>query len=255
MSMTRAVIFDLGGTLVEWPDEDPASRWGPAYDRLGDAEALLGRPERAAFVEAMVAAERAHWRRVETEHWSGPPSELVREGLTGLQIRADEPAMLAVLDAYAGVAERFSVVCDDAVSTLETVRRSGYRLSLLSNTWWAAKWHDAELAAHGLAPFFDAVIYTSDLPHSKPHPAVFQEAASRLNVEPSACVMVGDRQIDDIGGALDAGMRAIWKQTGKSLPTRAGIVPTASITRLSQLPPLLARWREDSSERASGSKA
>jgi putative hydrolase of the HAD superfamily len=141
------------------------------------------------------------------------------------------------------VIEGFSVVCPDAVRTLETLRGSGYGLCLLSNTWWAAEWHDAELAAHGLAPFFDAVIYTSDLPHSKPHPAVFQEAASRLGVDPAACVMVGDRMIDDIGGALAAGMRAVWKRTGKLLPTREDIVPTATITALAELPALLEQWR------------
>ncbi len=30
----RAVIFDLAGTLVEWPDDDPERRWALSYDHL-----------------------------------------------------------------------------------------------------------------------------------------------------------------------------------------------------------------------------
>ena len=36
MSAPRAVIFDLGGTLLDWPnwDEDVILRWGRSYDYL-----------------------------------------------------------------------------------------------------------------------------------------------------------------------------------------------------------------------------
>ena len=36
MSVPRAVIFDLGGTLLDWPDwnEDVSRRWALSYDYL-----------------------------------------------------------------------------------------------------------------------------------------------------------------------------------------------------------------------------
>ena len=55
----------------------------------------------------------------------------------------------------------------------------------------------------------------SDLPHSKPHPAAFREAASRLGVLPERCVFVGDQLSADIAGALGSGMRAVWKRSDR----------------------------------------
>ena len=120
--------------------------------------------------------------------------------------------------------------------------RKGYRIGLLSNTWWAAEWHNADLATHGLSKYLDELVYTSDLPHSKPHPSVFLEVAGRLDVEPAACVMVGDRMIDDISGSLGAGMRGVWKKTDYPWPKPEYIIPTAVITHLAEVPELLRTW-------------
>lgn len=243
-SAPRAVIFDLGGTLVEWPDweADVPRRWATSYDHL--VASLPGNdwPRREAYVAAMREAERGHWRRVEEERWSGPPSGLLEEGFRRLGRRVSEGELVAALDGYARAVDGWAVVVTNAAETLRLLRERGYPLGLLSNTWWAADWHNADLAAHGLADFLDEVVYTSDLPHSKPHRSVFLEVAGRLGVDPAACVMVGDRPIDDVSGALDAGMRGVWKNTGlvRSLPN--SVLPSAIIGDLAELPPLLRGW-------------
>ncbi len=76
---------------------------------------------------------------------------------------------------------------------------------------------------------------------AKPRPSVFREVASRLGVPVAACVMVGDRQVDDVSGALAVRMRAIWKRTDAGYPT-SDAVPTATIERLAEIPPLLRAW-------------
>src|SRR2546423_4161775 len=198
MKPPRAVVFDLGGTLINWPDWDGGApaKWSAAYDAIVGNEHPL--PPRDAFVAAMRAAEKAHWERVDKEHWSGPPTGVVSEGFRRLDVHASEKTLVAAMDAYARAVAGWSTVFPDTRGTLVLLRERGYRLGLLSNTWWAAEWHNADMAAHGLADLIDELVYTSDLPHSKPHPAVFREVSGRLGLEPSACVMVGDRQIDDV---------------------------------------------------------
>jgi putative hydrolase of the HAD superfamily len=47
--------------------------------------------------------------------------------------------------------------------------------------------------------------------------------------------------VDDVSGALEVGMRAVWRKNASAFPT-AIAVPTAEIERLSELPELLQRW-------------
>jgi putative hydrolase of the HAD superfamily len=153
-----------------------------------------------------------------------------------------ERELLTALDGYARAVNGWAIVFPDARQTLQLLRERGYRLGLLSNTWWAAEWHNADLAAHGLADLLDEVAYTSDLPHSKPHPSVFLALAARLGIEVEACVMVGDRMVDDISGALGVGMRAVWRWNDYPWPKPEHIVPTATIESLAELPELLRSW-------------
>jgi putative hydrolase of the HAD superfamily len=237
----RAVVFDLGGTLVHWPDWEGAApaKWGLAYDALRAANDVTA--SRDDFVAAMRAAEKAHWERVDRDHWSGPPTSVVSEGFRRLGNPVDEHTLLTVLDGYARAVAGWCTVFADTRDTLATLRERGYRLGLLSNTWWAADWHNADLAAHGLAPLLDELVYTSDLACSKPHPSVFGEIASRLGVAPEACVMIGDRQIDDVSGARAVGMRGIWRRNDSGFPT-SDVVPDAVVDALAELPGLLRSW-------------
>ena len=240
----RAVVFDLGSTLIDWNDWDARTpeRWAKTHSYLLTALMHHRWPPRERFVEAMLAAEAAHWRRVEAEYWSGPPSGVVAEGLRALGQHAHEAEILAVLDGYARAVDGEAFVFPDTVATLTWLRERGCRIGLLSNTWWAAEWHNADLAAHGLSGFIDELVYTSDLPHSKPHPYVFEHIARLLGCPPEVCVMVGDRPIDDIGGALRAGMRAVWKTNGAPRPKPDDIEPTATIRDLAELPALIEAW-------------
>jgi putative hydrolase of the HAD superfamily len=239
----RAVIFDLGGTLVHWPDweDGAAAKWSFAYDAMRVVGGDRDWPAREDFVAAMRAAEKAHWVRVDQEHWSGPPTGLVSDGLRRLELSVPEDVLIATMDGYAKAVAGWSAVFPDARDTLVTLRERGYRLGLLSNTWWAAEWHNADLAAHGLGDLLDELVYTSDLPHSKPHPSVFAEIAGRLEVEPAACVMIGDRQIDDVSGAKAVGMRGVWRRNDYGFPA-SHVVPDAVVDRLSELPLLLRSW-------------
>ena len=238
----RAIIFDLGGTLLDWPDweGEVPQRWHRAFDALSTVSAIP--TSREQFVPAMIAAETGYWARVAAEHWSGPPSGLIADGFRRLGLHASELQILATLDGYARAVDRTARVFPDSRLVLETLRASGYRIALLSNTWWAAEWHNADLATHGLAPLFDEIVYSSDLPHAKPHRYAFESTAQRLGVETAGCVMVGDWPEYDVIGAQAAGMRGIWKTNGSPRPEPPGFAPDAVIEQLAELPALLERW-------------
>lgn len=240
----RAVIFDLGGTLIDWPDwdNDIARRWALSYDYLTSRIATKHLPSRDDYVQAMRDAEKHHWQQVTSRQISMTPDALIREGFCRLNWLPDEKAVMAALDGYAQAVIGWATIFPDTVETLLTLRKQGLRLGLLSNTWWAGAWHDADLAAHGLTSLLDSVVYTSDLPYSKPHPSAFLAVTSQLRVDPQQCMMVGDRMVDDISGALNVGMRAVWRETDYPWPKPEHIRPTAVIAQLIELLPLVERW-------------
>src|SRR5260370_7936500 len=207
MSPLQAVMVGFGGTVLDWLDwnEDTSRGWALSYDYLTSKLAGHSWPDCDAYVRAMLEAEQAHWHRVAQEQWSGPPSSLLSEGFRHLGLHIHETELLTALDGYARAVDGWAMVFPDTRETLQLLRECGYRIGLLSNTWWAAEWHNTDLAAHGLIDLLDEVAYTSDLPHSKPHPSVFLEVARRLKVWPRPWWTVAAPMIAATSGPLRQG--------------------------------------------------
>jgi phospholysine phosphohistidine inorganic pyrophosphate phosphatase len=78
----------------------------------------------------------------------------------------------------------------------------------------------------------------------KPARAFFAAALADLRIAAEAAVMVGDDVEADVGGAIDAGLRAILVRTGKyreDLVAACGIAPTATVDSIADVPALLCR--------------
>jgi hypothetical protein len=114
--MVSAVIFDLGGTLVDWPDwEEAVERWWVlSYDHLVAARPDVAWPEREEYVRAMRAAEAEHWRRVDEEQWSRAATVLVEDGFACMGLRPAQDVLLAALDGYAKAVEGEAVAFPEA---------------------------------------------------------------------------------------------------------------------------------------------
>jgi beta-phosphoglucomutase family hydrolase len=64
------------------------------------------------------------------------------------------------------------------------------------------------LAAIGLTDFFDTIVTSEQVPHGKPAPDIFLEAARRMNVEPRYCQVFEDGD-SGLEAARRAGMVAV----------------------------------------------
>lgn len=120
---------------------------------------------------------------------TGPPSRFVSAELYSRFARAD---------AW--------VVYDDVRPALDFLRRAGLRLGVVSN--WDERLPRL-LSRLGFDAIFDTVVYSARVGVEKPHPGIFLHALRALGVEPSEALHVGDSTIEDIEGAMAAGMRAI----------------------------------------------
>lgn len=65
------------------------------------------------------------------------------------------------------------------------------------------------LTGHGLSPFFRAIIVSSEVGASKPHPRMFAAALDVVGGDPAQCLHIGDEFAADIKGAEAAGWNAL----------------------------------------------
>jgi FMN phosphatase YigB (HAD superfamily) len=67
-----------------------------------------------------------------------------------------------------------------------------------------------KLETFGFTPFVDALVTSEELGCAKPAAAIFENALARLGVTANEAVMVGDSWPNDVVGATNAGIRAVW---------------------------------------------
>lgn len=89
--------------------------------------------------------------------------------------------------------------------TLEELKRRGYKLGVISDTWPSVS---LQLAALGIAHLFDALTYSFELGVYKPDQALYMDALAKLNLPGQVCTFIDDRP-GNLLGAQAVGMRGV----------------------------------------------
>ena len=100
---------------------------------------------------------------------------------------------------------------------LSELAARGVRVGLASSSW--RRWIDATLAGLGLTDTFPVAVGGDMVPHGKPAPDVYLEAARQLGVPPSACIAIEDSGTG-LAAALAAGMKGVGLITPHIDPDR-----------------------------------
>ncbi|HYA10278.1 MAG TPA: HAD family hydrolase [Thermoplasmata archaeon] len=197
----RAVLFDLGGTLV---DERDFAGWAELArgvyldlvpDELGHAfteveaeldAAPLGLDPEASMVE--------RWRRV-LARASGRPvaSETAARFLASRSLTREHPVALY----------------SDVRRCLDHLRADRRRLAVVSNSTSEAQVRRI-LDRVGILRYFERVISSGTEGVAKPDPEIFRRALARLGVPPREALYVGNLPRTDALAARDAGLYGVW---------------------------------------------
>jgi len=235
--MTRAVLFDFGGTLYDYATLAP-----------GDAESILALarwaglaaelPEiRRAQREAMRAVFRDYLPRRYYLH-----RDLFRDAaagtMRGLGVEPDAEHLDRFRDLQWALHKRDFQLRPGVVETLQALRARGLHIGMVSNIDEDQLAHLLEVA--GVRPYFDSLLSSEAAGACKPHAAIFEEALRRAGCAPGEALFVGDTLAQDIAGANAMGMRSvlIWHRDDKQ-PSYAEIRPTHVIRRIPELLELL----------------
>ena len=241
----EAILFDLGSTLIyfdaNWREILPAS---DAALMLGLKNAGLELDE-APFLASFRSQLDAYFTERDTEFIEYTTAYILRRVLAdfGFPDVPDAVVRAALVDMYA-VTQTYWKPEPDAHATLDTLRRKGYLLGLISNAS-----DDADVQAlvdnAGLRPYFELILTSAGEGIRKPNPQIFWTALETFDILPSRAAMVGDTLGADILGAQNAGLFSIWLTRRADTPANLAhadtIRPDATIHSLSELPGLLNR--------------
>ena len=132
-------------------------------------------------------------------------------------------------------------IAPETLDLLRGLRDGGHPLGLVSNMTLRPDLMRDDLERLELAPLLGASVFSSEVGVRKPDPRIFREALARLGAEPADTVFVGDRVVDDVGGAHAVGMRTILTRQFRHEDDPDGAAD-GHIDDLAELPPLIADW-------------
>lgn len=246
MAHVRAILFDLGDTLI---------RFGPI-----DREALF---REAAWRTYRVWARRQQrmpdFRRYYLHQWFalhwgifkllllGQQREvdsmrLIRRACRKLWLMAPDPFFEELAwHWYAPLAEAARLE-PGTHATLAQLHRAGYRMGIVSNTFVPGFVLDRHLRKLDLLGYFPTRVYSCDVGYRKPHRRIFDQALRALGTPPQETLFIGDLIDTDVIGAERAGMLSVWKRNPDSIDTATlpPGVPGRVVDHLHDLPGLLA---------------
>ncbi len=182
----RAVIFDLGGVVVDSP-----------LHAIRRYERELGIPEGVVNRVVVETGPGGAWSRLERGEVSMP--EFQRDFEAELRAVGHTISAAAMMARIAECGPRPAMV-----EAIRRIRARGLRAGALTNNWA----NERGEPTHDLSGLFDAFIESSKVGLRKPDPRIYQLACDALGVSPSEAVF-----LDDIGRNLKAaralGMRTI----------------------------------------------
>ncbi len=232
--MLKAVIFDLGNTLVKFTGnlEETNLQGVKLMHRVISLEGIHVDFDRLLKV----------WTKERVEG-------IIRASATLIEVTADqvfdrvmqllkveslsEEAKKRAVDAFFTPEIEKYMLDPEARDVLEFLKQKNLKTGLISNTT-CHRFIERLLKKFDLNRYFDVVMSSAGEGIRKPNPEIFRRALSRLNTSPHETIMVGDLPEHDVRGAHAAGMKAVLIQRSETVPD-VEISPDYTIKKLSEL--------------------
>ncbi len=221
----EVALIDVGGTL--WPNSWPIRLTDAEGRRQRIATAMDGHDPRAvdALAQDLLQSSKPgdEARTVTTESKIAVGAEALIAGCLKRQgLPPDHKTIARLRRAMAiPVHERFQPL-PGALELLQAIRAMRLRSVIASNTYWRdadSYWDDFRKL--GMAEYIDDIVTSVDAGHLKPHPAVFEMAMQRAGVAAESCVVIGNREENDIEPARVLGMHTILVHPDDPAPEKS----------------------------------
>jgi len=231
MNRYKAIFFDADNTLVDFREcEKQALRY--VFDSAG----IAYKPEYQAVFSPL---DRALWENGAYDGVAVPQADIpvyrFKALFAKIGVAYDDFAEANHL-FKAGLASTSALV-DKADEAVACLHRRGYLLSVVTNG--LIELQKPRIANSKIGQFISHIIVSEEVGASKPNPLIFNTLLARMNMNPRDVIMVGDSLQNDMQGARNAGIQAVWYNPERS-PNNTNISPDYEIHDLAQLVDMLA---------------
>ena len=191
--MSRAVLWDLDGTLVDSEE----------FHWLSWRDTVRAEGVELTYPQFLASFGQRNDRIVPA--WLGPGVEVARMNRIGEEKEAE----------YRRLAETHGLrPLPGAVEWLSALKAAGWKQSIASSAPLVNV--EMMLRVAGITGYFDAFASAEDVTIGKPDPQIFLRAAAKLDVPPARCIVVEDAAAG-VEGAKRGGMRCIGVTTNGRL--------------------------------------
>jgi 2-haloacid dehalogenase len=192
-----AVVFDLGGVLIEW---DPRNLYRKLIDDADEMEDFLATVCHSA------------WNLRQDAGW--PVAEAAAEA------KARHPDKAALIDAYyARWPEMLNGAIDGAVAILAELKDQGTPLYALTN--WSAETFPHARSRFGFLDWFRAIVVSGDIGLIKPDAEIYEFLLASHDLTAAETVFIDDKA-ENVEAARALGFHGIRFTEPESLRTALG---------------------------------
>jgi 2-haloacid dehalogenase len=206
----EAVVFDLGGVLLDW---DPRHLYRKLF------------PDEVAMEHFLATVCTPDWHEPHDRGLPTVPScaELARR----------HPDRAELIWAWAERSEEMvGGVINGSIEVLEEVKRTGLPCYALTNM--EAETYPLRLARFPFLGWFDGTVVSGVEGMAKPDPAIFHRLLERFGLRPSSTLMIDDR-CENLEAAAEVGMQTVQfrspHQLRRDLAERLGTIETGQEAR------------------------
>lgn len=231
------VFFDLDETLIEhsWSAADLVQSF---YDVHPEA---LADVDPGDFGAALRTNANATWDGMFDASDADEPMRVVMFKNTLSAVKADPALAESMAEIFETYMLKSTRPSPGAGRVLDALRTAGVRVGIITNGFQSMQ--TRKIAHHGFRDRVDLVIVSETVGVHKPDSRIFEYALERAGGTAEESVHVGDHLMNDIAGAIGAGLRAalydpLGERVAKVERELNGKAPTYVLSRLEDILPI-----------------
>lgn len=193
--MIKAVIFDLDGTLL---DRDSSLK-------------LFIKTQYKKYIRELKHIPEKHYteRFIELDNKGYVWKDKVYQQLLQ-EFSISSLTWEQLLEDYINSFQFSCIPFQNMEYVLKELKNRGIRLGIITNGF--TKFQSLNLKSLGIHNYIDTILISEQEGIKKPHSEIFLRVLEKLGVTPEESLYVGDHPENDVIGAQNVGMNAVWKK-------------------------------------------